>query len=106
MEQKNLNKWVAGAAILFFVGTLFPYAYGATQNSLKKLRTLVDVLEFVKENYVEPTDTDQLISGALKGVVGELDDFSAYLDPKDYKALKNDTIIIWIQIRESLFILV
>lgn len=91
MEQKNLNKWVAGAAILFFVGTLFPYAYGATQNSLKKLRTLVDVLEFVKENYVEPTDTDQLISGALKGVVGELDDFSAYLDPKDYKALKNDT---------------
>ena len=79
------------AAVLFFMGTLFPYAYGAADGSLKKLRTLVDVLEFVKENYVEQTDTDQLVSGAIKGVVGELDDFSAYLDPKNYKELKNET---------------
>ena len=91
MKRKKLNKWVAWSAVLFFMGTLFPYAYGAVDGSLKKLRTLVDVLEFVKENYVETTDTDQLVSGAIKGVVEELDDFSSYLDPKDYKELKNDT---------------
>lgn len=91
MKAKKLNKIVAWGAVLFFLGTLFPYAYGAVDNSLKKLRTLVDVIEFVKENYVEQTDTDQLISGAIKGVVEELDDFSAYLEPKDYKELKNDT---------------
>ncbi len=91
MEHQKLNKWIAGAAVLFFLGTLFPYAYGAVDSSLKKLRTLVDVLEFVKENYVETTDTDQLVSGAIKGVVNELDDFSSYLDPKDYKELKNET---------------
>ncbi len=91
MKQKKLNKYVAVGAVLFFMGTLFPYAYGAVDRSLKKLRTLVDVIEFIKENYVEPTDTDQLITGALKGVVNELDDFSAYLEPKNYKELKNDT---------------
>ncbi len=91
MQVKKLNKWVVIGAILFFMGTLFPYAYGAVDGSLKKLRQLVDVLEFVKENYVEPTDTDQLVSGAIKGVVHELDDFSSYLEPKDYKELKNDT---------------
>lgn len=91
MKKKRLNKIVAWSAILFFMGTLFPYAYGAVDGSLKKLRTLVDVLEFVKENYVEATDTDQLVSGAIKGVVEELDDFSSYLEPKDYKELKNDT---------------
>ncbi len=91
MTRKKLNKVVAWSAVLFFVGTLFPYAYGAVDGSLKKLRTLVDVLEFVKENYVETTDTDQLVSGAIKGVVEELDDFSSYLEPKDYKELKNDT---------------
>lgn len=91
MKIKRLNKIVAWAAVVFFIGTLFPYAYGAADSSLKKLRTLVDVLEFVKENYVEQTDTDQLVSGAIKGVVEELDDFSAYLDPKDYKELKNET---------------
>ncbi len=91
MKSKKLNKYILFGAVLFFVGTLFPYAYGAADSSLKKLRTLVDVLEFVKENYVEQTDTDQLVSGAIKGVVEELDDFSAYLPPKDYKELKNDT---------------
>ncbi|MBR2082063.1 MAG: S41 family peptidase [Elusimicrobiaceae bacterium] len=91
MKVTKLNKYVTWAAVLFFVGTLFPYAYAAADSSLRKLRTLVDVLEFVKENYVEQTDTDQLVSGAIKGVVSELDDFSAYLDPKDYKELKNDT---------------
>ncbi len=91
MKINKLNKWVALSAVLFFLGTLFPYAYGAVDGSLKKLRTLVDVLEFVKENYVETTDTDQLVAGAIKGVVGELDDFSAYLEPRDYKELKNET---------------
>ena len=91
MQIKKLNKVITWAAILFFVGTLFPYAYGAVDGSLKKLRTLVDVLEFVKENYVEQTDTDDLVSGAIKGVVAELDDFSAYLEPRDYKELKNET---------------
>lgn len=91
MKQKKLNRYAVLAAVLFFMGTLFPYAYAAADSSLKQLRTFVDVLEFVKENYVEKTDTDKLISGAIKGVVNELDDFSQYLDPKDYKDLKNDT---------------
>ena len=91
MKSKKLNRYAVLAAVLFFVGTLFPYAYAAADNSLKQLRTFVDVLEFVKENYVEKTDTDKLITGAIKGVVNELDDFSQYLDPKDYKELKNDT---------------
>ncbi len=91
MKDKKLNRYAVFAAVIFFVGTLFPYAYGAAERSLKQLRVLVDVIEFVKENYVERTDTDKLISGAIRGVVGELDDFSQYLDPKDYKNLKNDT---------------
>jgi len=91
MKQKKLNRYAVLAAVLFFMGTLFPYAYAAADSGLKQLRTFVDVLEFVKENYVEKTDTDKLISGAIKGVVNELDDFSQYLDPRDYKDLKNDT---------------
>ncbi len=91
MKDKKLNRYAVLAAVIFFVGTLFPYAYGAAERSLKQLRVLVDVIEFVKENYVERTDTDKLITGAIRGVVGELDDFSQYLDPKDYKNLKNDT---------------
>ena len=91
MKDKKLNRYALMAAVIFFIGTLFPYAYGAAERSLKQLRVLVDVIEFVKENYVERTDTDKLVAGAIRGVVRELDDFSQYLDPKDYKNLKNDT---------------
>ncbi|WP_428073930.1 S41 family peptidase [Candidatus Avelusimicrobium luingense] len=91
MKDKKLNRYAILAASVFFIGTLFPYAYGTAERSLQKFRMLVDVIEFVKENYVEKTDTDKLITGAIRGVVGELDDFSQYLDPKDYKNLKNDT---------------
>jgi len=91
MRLSKVSRYGVLAAVLFFLGTLFPYAYAAVDRSLKKLRTLVDVVEFVKENYVEQTDTDTLISGAIKGVVAELDDFSQYLDAQDYKTLKNET---------------
>lgn len=91
MKDQKLNRYAVLAAVLFFLGTLFPYAYGAVDRTLKQLRRLVDVIEFVKENYVEKTDTDKLVEGAIRGVVGELDDFSQYLDAKDYKNLKNDT---------------
>ncbi|WP_428064934.1 S41 family peptidase [Candidatus Avelusimicrobium facis] len=91
MNNKYTTRWVAVAAAVFFVGTLFPYAYSAADSGLKKLRTFINVLEYVKENYVETMDSDTLITGAIRGVVDELDDFSQYLDPKDYKNLKNDT---------------
>lgn len=91
MPKNTVTKLAAIAAALFFLGTLFPYAYGAADNGLKQLRTLVNVLEYVKENYVEPKESDELIKGAIRGVVDELDDFSQYLEPKDYKTLKNDT---------------
>ena len=91
MKEKKLSRYAILAAVLFFIGTLFPYAYAAADKTLKQLRMLVDVIEFVKENYVEPTDTDKLVAGAIKEVVGELDDFSQYLGAQDYKELKNET---------------
>ena len=38
MKTEKLNRFVIVAAVLFFVGTLFPYAYAAADNSLKQLR--------------------------------------------------------------------
>ena len=50
MKDQKLNRYAVLAAVLFFLGTLFPYAYGAVDRTLKQLRRLVDVIEFVKEN--------------------------------------------------------
>ena len=44
MKNRKVSAWAIAAASLFFVGTLFPYAYAAADGGLRKIRTFVDVL--------------------------------------------------------------
>ncbi len=45
----------------------------------KKIKTLVDVLHYIREDYVDPVSTKELMDGALTGMVDTLDPFSQYL---------------------------
>ena len=47
-------------------------------------RTLAEVLERVKHDYVNPVDDHQLLQAAIRGMVSSLDPYSAYLDGEDY----------------------
>lgn len=49
------------------------------------------VAKHVAENYVEEVSYDQLLSGALSGMLTSRDPHSDYLDPKKYAELKNQT---------------
>ncbi|WP_424246067.1 carboxyl-terminal processing protease [Elusimicrobium posterum] len=89
--NKKINKQAVVLITVFFLGTLFPHAYSAIDNGLQKLKTLIEVIEYVKINYVEETKTEDLVSGAIKGVMGSLDLFSEYLPAKDYTELKTET---------------
>ncbi len=51
-------------------------------------RTLADVLERVKEDYVNPVDDHQLLQAAIRGMVSSLDPYSAYLDSEEYDEIK------------------
>src|ERR1700727_194489 len=51
-------------------------------------RTLADVLERVKHDYVNPVDDHQLLQAAIRGMVSSLDPYSAYLDGEDYDEAK------------------
>jgi carboxyl-terminal processing protease len=51
-------------------------------------RTLADVLERVKHEYVNPVDDHQLLQAAIRGMVSSLDPYSAYLDGEDYDEVK------------------
>ena len=51
-------------------------------------RTLADVLERVKHDYVNPVDDHQLLQAAIRGMVSSLDPYSAYLDGEDYDEVK------------------
>lgn len=49
------------------------------------------VLVLVENEYVEPVERNQLIEGALKGMVAELDPHSAYLPAREYSVFQGDT---------------
>lgn len=51
-------------------------------------RLLAEVLEQVKQNYVDPIDDHQLLQAAIKGMVSSLDPYSAYLEGDDYEEIK------------------
>src|SRR5438270_10675471 len=51
------------------------------------------VMEKVRKDYVDGTNLtyQELVYGALKGMVNTLDPHSEFLDPEKYKELQNDT---------------
>jgi carboxyl-terminal processing protease len=54
----------------------------------KDARLLADVIERVKQDYVEPLDDHALLQAAVRGMVSSLDPFSAYLDGDEYDEIK------------------
>lgn len=58
---------------------------------LKGLRTLAEVFNIVKAEYVVPVSGHKLIDNAIRGMVDNLDPHSQYLDPRQYRHLQVDT---------------
>jgi carboxyl-terminal processing protease len=54
-------------------------------------RAFDEVLSQVHANYVDDVEKDQLMRNALRGMLGELDDYSLFLDTGDYHELQADT---------------
>lgn len=53
------------------------------------LGNLVKVVTLIRTQYLQPVDTTQLVDGAIKGLVGSLNDpYSVYLEPKTYAQLQ------------------
>src|SRR4051794_25713542 len=56
-----------------------------------KLNIFTRVLSYVENNYVENVDHDELIYGAIKGMLDTLDPHTSFLKPDQYKEMKIDT---------------
>jgi carboxyl-terminal processing protease len=61
------------------------------QLPLDDLRTFSKVLEQIRATYVEEVDDKTLLENAIRGMLGELDPHSAYLDEKDFRDLQSTT---------------
>jgi carboxyl-terminal processing protease len=71
--------------------TVAPAAQEEGQLPLDDLRTFVRVMEQIRTAYVEKVDDKTLLENAIRGMLGELDPHSAYLDEKDFTDLQSAT---------------
>ena len=83
-----------------FAAVIFGFIAGATTVSMvdakstdkyEKLSLFTKVMHLLETTYVEEVDVKKLIYGGIKGMLQELDPHSAFLDPNDYKEMKEST---------------
>ncbi|MFA6316784.1 MAG: S41 family peptidase [Elusimicrobiota bacterium] len=66
-------------------------AAAAADDTYERMKLLVDVLDYIQQNYVDEPEAKKLVYGAAEGMVATLDPFSQFLDPELHKELKSDT---------------
>jgi len=89
--MRNARKIIFVTLSALIIGAVFPYVNFALDQTYQQLKVIVDVLELIKDSYVEQIDPQKLVYGAAKGMVGELDDFSQFMEPDVYERVKSDT---------------
>ena len=92
---RSNNRFLVG----FFAGTLTA-AIAATMSlgtgtfaatRYEDLSLFSSVLRLVRDNYVEQVDEADLIRGAVRGMLAELDPHSSYLDRRQHEEMQIDT---------------
>jgi carboxyl-terminal processing protease len=89
--MKNVRKLVFITLSALVIGAVFPYVNFAMDKTYAQLKVIVDVMELIKDSYVDKIDPQKLVYGAAKGMVEELDDFSQFMEPDVYERVKSDT---------------
>ena len=57
-------------------------------DSFAKMRTFTEVLRLIQENYFEDVDIDDLLEGAITGMLGTLDPHSSYITTEQIQAVQ------------------
>src|SRR5712671_317277 len=78
-------------ALVATLSLALPSAASKKPSPYHKLNIFTRVLSYVENNYVENVDHDELIYGAIKGMLDTLDPHTSFLKPDQYKEMKIDT---------------
>jgi carboxyl-terminal processing protease len=85
---------LAGVCLLGLV-TLFSPAVRevatAARDTYESLEAFANIISIVQKHYVDEVSAEQLVQGAIDGMMMSLDPHSAYLTPELYKELQVDT---------------
>ena len=95
-EKSRWKKGFAGVILVIIVGGWIIFGRGVGTpvlggESYEELRIFAEALSLVQKNYVEETKTKDLVYGAIKGMLSELDPHTNFMEPTAYKEMQVDT---------------
>jgi carboxyl-terminal processing protease len=91
MKNRRNRKFFTVAALAVFTAWAMPRASASVDKTYEQLKLLVDILDYITENYVEDVKSKDLIYGAARGMVKTLDPFSQFMSPDLHREIKTDT---------------
>ena len=75
--------------IFLFISSI---VFAKNNNELyEKIDLFGEVLEKIKEDYVDEVDQSKIMDSAINGVLQSLDPYSAYMSPELFKSMQTDT---------------
>ena len=83
--------FLGGALCAALILGLGPGAASNAASHYDDLRFFSDVLDLLRSDYVDEIDSEQLIEGAVRGMLNELDPHSAYMDAQAFREMQIDT---------------
>ena len=75
---------------LMLAATVFALVCHARADRQPYGHYLSEILDLINNNYVEPVDDEKLFEGAVEGIIGQLDEHSAFLTREDLAELRRD----------------
>ena len=84
-----MNKILTSVFIIFFLSNS---VHSKNRDALyQKIDLFGEVLEKVKDEYVDEVDQADVMDSAINGVLQSLDPYSAYMSPELFKSMQTDT---------------
>lgn len=87
----SISSTIFAACLLVLCSISPKSAYALSDEGYKALHIFSKVLHYVEENYVDEVNDEDLIQGAIRGMMDALDPHSVYMSPEIYRELKVDT---------------
>ena len=73
--------------IILGVVLLYGFKANIAQDQFQKMKTLTQIIRLVSENYVEDVDMNEILEGAIIGMLDKLDPHSSYISSEQFELI-------------------
>ena len=90
MPKRNVA-WIFVIAVIGLLTWQLPTTVARRDSVYRTFGSLVDIRAQIHRRYVQKIDDQELLNGAIEGMLGKLDPFSTYISAEEYKDFQEQT---------------